>query len=48
MIKALKQNEILYFALRNNKLKIGASVLLVFILFCGVGGTLIYHRLQAQ
>jgi peptide/nickel transport system permease protein len=37
MINLIKQHEILYFALRNNKLKIGLSILLVFIAFTVVG-----------
>jgi len=37
MITFLKKNEILYFAIRNNKLKIGLSVLIFFILLTLVG-----------
>ena len=33
----LKKNEILYFALRNNKLKVGLSVLLIFVVLTIVG-----------
>ncbi|MEJ2707825.1 MAG: ABC transporter permease [Anaerolineales bacterium] len=37
MINFLKKNEILYFAFRNNKLKIGFSVLLFFIILALIG-----------
>jgi peptide/nickel transport system permease protein len=37
MMNFLKKNEILYFALRNNKLKIGFSVLLFFIILALIG-----------
>jgi peptide/nickel transport system permease protein len=36
-MKNLKRNEILYFALRNNKLKIGLVILLVFVVLTLVG-----------
>ena len=38
-----KKNEFLYFALRNNKLKIGASIIFVFLLLAAVGSFLTDH-----
>jgi hypothetical protein len=37
MTKPKKKNEILYFALRNNKLKAGLAVLLVFVVLTLIG-----------
>lgn len=37
MMSLMKKNEILYFALRNNKLKVGIIVLLIFVLLTLIG-----------
>src|SRR3990172_7673717 len=39
-----KNNELLYFALRNNKLKIGLAVLLFFILLTLLGPLLTHYK----
>jgi len=46
MINTVKKNETLYFALKNNKLKIGAFVLLAFILLTLVGPMLTDYKLN--
>jgi len=43
MKKRKKKNEFLYFALRNNKLRIGLSVVLFFLVFAAVGPILTDH-----
>ena len=37
MMSFMKKNEVLYFALRNNKLKVGLAVLLIFVLLTLIG-----------
>lgn len=42
-----KRNEFLYFALRNNKLKIGATVILFFLMLAAVGALFTKHDPEA-
>ena len=44
MISLKNKNEILYFALRNNKLKVGLAVLLVFVLLTMIGPLLTEYQ----
>ena len=46
MIKRKKRNEILYFALRNNKLRIGVIIILFFLALAFVGPMLTKHTLN--
>lgn len=45
--KKKKRNEFLYFTLRNNKLKIGAAVILFFLVLAAVGSLLTDHNPEA-
>jgi peptide/nickel transport system permease protein len=46
MLASKEKNELLYFALRNNKLKIGMTILVFFIVLTFVGPLLTDYKLD--